>query len=276
LGENNRKLAIDLYIKALELYRGDFLAEDPDLEWAVIPREHYRRLFIDSTLEVATWFFESNEFSKAVTLLRQAIKVDPYVEGLQIMLMKALLGAGELKAAAEHYGYCSSFLYKELGVKPSEEWKSLYKQLREPETQSTRKRILEGNIEVFMKDSGPLVCEPDFFWNFILFERRRLTRLGGESSLIIFELRNDHTNNDDKTVESGFFELESIVYQRLRKCDITCRLDGCHLAILLPFTGVDGGKTTASYIKNIFINNVNRGLFVLQAKVKQVTAAQLL
>jgi DNA-binding SARP family transcriptional activator len=266
LGGSNREMAIELYLDALNFYQGDFLTEDPDLEWAIIPREHYRRLFIDSTLEISAWLVENHEYTKASALLRRAIKIDPYVEGMQILLMKTMLGMGELKAAAEHYSYCSSFLYKELGVKPSAEWKSLYKQLREPETESTGKRILEGNLETVMKDCGPLVCETDFFWSFLLFERRRLARLGGESSLIIFEL----SSGDPRNIAEAFVELQSMAYGRLRKCDITCQLDERHLGVLLPFTGVEGGKITAFQIKEVFTKKINPTRPVLQFKVKRI------
>jgi Response regulator containing CheY-like receiver and SARP domains len=269
LGENNRSRAIGLYLEALDLYQGDFLTEDPDLDWAVIPREHYRRIFIDSLLEVAAWFLENREYSKACTLLRRSIQIDPYVEELQILLMKTLLGMGNLKAAAEHYSYCSSFLYKELGVKPSAEWKSLYKQMRDPEQQSTGMRIMEGNIEEMAADCGPLVCEADFFWNFILFERRRLSRFGGESSLAVLELVYDNPGDANKTVADDMNELESIVYHRLRICDITCRLDARHLAILLPYTGVEGGRMIMQQVKEMFRQKINRSQPSLQFKIKK-------
>ncbi|HBE78270.1 MAG TPA: hypothetical protein DDW65_10895, partial [Firmicutes bacterium] len=236
LGNDNRQAAIELYLQALDLYQGDFLVEDPDLEWAVVPREHYRCLFIDSITEVVSWLLEFQEYPKAEALLKRAIKIDPYVEGLQILLMKTLLGMGNLKAAAEHYSHCSSFLYKELGVKPSEEWKSLYKQLRGPGIESPDKRILDGNIEILTQENGPLVCETDFFWNFLLLERRRLVRNGGESSLIILELEGRGGSLNRNSL-GCLKDLESIVYQRLRKSDILCRLDQRHLAILLPSTG---------------------------------------
>ncbi|MGE5582575.1 MAG: AfsR/SARP family transcriptional regulator [Bacillota bacterium] len=269
-GNSNRKEAIDCYIKALELYQGDFLAEDPDLEWALIPREYYRRLFIESSIEVTTWLIEMQDFSRANGLLKRAIKIDPYIEELQILLMKTLLGMGDLKTAAEHYSYYSGLLYRELGVKPSEEWKRLYRQIREAEGDTPNRLILEGHLEQSPKDTGPLVCDSDFFWNFLLFERRRIARNGGESSLVVLELDSIQENNI-KMSKGEIASLEAMVYQKLRKCDVVCRLDNSHLALLLPYTGSEGSKIAVSQINDSFFKHFNNSDLLLQIKVKRVT-----
>ncbi|HBF39739.1 MAG TPA: hypothetical protein DDW50_20800 [Firmicutes bacterium] len=271
LGNSNRSKATELYLEALSLYEGDYLAEDPDLEWALVPREYYRRLFIDATAEVTRWLLETKEWDKAGSFLKEALKIDPYAEKLQILLMKSFLGMGKLKAAAELYSYYSSFLYKELGVKPSQEWKSLYKQLRDPNTDSPGKRIMEGKMEMLAKESGPMVCEVDFFWNFLLFERRRLARTGGESSLIVLGLAQNAVGNSSQNGVVITEELESIVYQRLRKSDIFCRLDQRHLAILLPLTAAVGSKVLALQISELLKKKLQDNTLNLEVVIKPVT-----
>ena len=270
LGNSDRPKAIEHYLQALSRYQGDYFAEDPDSEWTLVPREYYRRLFIDATAEVALWLLESKEWAKAGILVKQAIKIDPYTEKLQILLMKALLGMGNLKAAAEHYSYYSSFLYKELGVKPSEEWKCLYKQLRHPNADSPGNRILEGKIEMFAKEDGPMVCEVDFFWNYLLFERRRLARNGGESSLIILGHAQNSFGTSEQNRVATMAELELIVYQRLRKSDLVCRLDGLHLALLVPSTGTAGAKIIILQIKESITQNNTICLGNIEISVKSV------
>lgn len=271
LGNSNRSKATELYLRALSLYQGDYLAEDPDLEWALVPREYYRRLFIDATAEVAQWMLENKEWGKTEIMVKQAIRIDPYTEKLQILLMKALLGMGNLKAAAQHYSYYSSFLYKELGVKPSDEWKKLYKQLRHPNADSPGNRILEGKIEMFVKENGPMVCEVDFFWNYLLFERRRLARNGGESSLIILGHAQNTFGISEQNRVAIMAELESIVYRRLRKSDLVCRLDGRHLALLLPLTGITGSGMIILQIKEDIARNKVFTLENMEISIKPVT-----
>ncbi len=270
LGNNDRKAAIDLYFEAFELYKGDFLAEDLDSEWALLPREYYRRLLIESAIEAASLLIEIKDFSRGYRLLKKVVKIDPYVEELQILLMKTLLGLKNLKAAAEHYSYCSSLLYKELGVKPSEEWKQLYKQIREAEGHTTNNLILEGALEQVMKGNGPLVCEPEFFWTCLLFERRRIARNGGESSLVILELSlaKDHKTN---IYEKAAACLESVIYQKLRISDMVCKLDNNHFALLLPFTGAEGSETAVSQINDDFFRQPDNSGLALQVKTKRVT-----
>ncbi len=274
LGPNNRKTAIELYLQALELYQGDFLAEDLDLEWAVIPREHYRRLYIDSASELASWLIDGHEFSKAYHILKTAVKIDPYAENLHILLMRALLGMGELKTAAEHYTYYSTLLYKELGVKPSAEWKRLYKQMRETGSEDPNKLILEGEWEKYISsDSGPFICEPDFFWSFLLLERRRLARNGGESSLVVLEVtKTSSFKNVTNKSEEGLEYFEAKICQKLRRSDIVCKLDEYHWALFLSATGSEGSSFVIAQIKEFFTKHFAASQYLLNVKIRKVTS----
>ncbi len=49
----------------------------------------------------------------------KAALIEPYDETLHLYSLQALIGLGETKSALNHYNYITSFLYKELGVKPS-------------------------------------------------------------------------------------------------------------------------------------------------------------
>ena len=138
LGRGDRAGAVDLYGDALDLYRGDFLAEDLYLDWTVLPREYYRRLFLDACKEAASWLIEMGDYMRACMLLERAIQADPLVEEFHILLMRALIGLGKNRAAREHYTYCSGLLYRELGVRPADELKQLYQQVKAHEGDARR------------------------------------------------------------------------------------------------------------------------------------------
>ncbi|MCL6590169.1 MAG: winged helix-turn-helix domain-containing protein [Firmicutes bacterium] len=270
-GETMRNLAIDFYFQALDLYRGEFLSEDLDHEWTVVPREHYRRLFLESSRELADWLLEIRDYARAIGVLQKALKLEPYAEEIQLLLMKVLIETGDLEAAARHYSECSRRLYQELGVKPSPGWKLLYQQVKEAQSKAAYRLILEGAISLVDPAPGPLVCDPDFFWNSLLYERRRIARNGGESGLVILELA-AAKENPLPLREEGLKRLERVVRQRLRKCDLVCLLDDQHLALLLYGAGLDSSRAVVAQIKEDFIENPANFGFILHTKLKRVKA----
>lgn len=263
VGVNDKAAGIELYLKAIDLYEGDFLSEDLYQEWTVIPREHYRRLFLDAVKEAAVWCLEKRDCLTARTVLERGLEIDPLVEDLHILLMRTLVELGDKKAAVQYYTYSTGMLYRELGSKPSNELKRLYQQIREDEWLNGKE--MSAPIE---KEDGPFVCNPELFRNLLALEKRRIARNGGESTLVIMEL-SQRGMARPKSENIPVEVLEGVAQECLRKSDIICRLAERHLAILLPSTGVAGSKVTVANIKNIYENRSDEGNKV-SAKIESV------
>jgi len=269
-GKYDRIVALESYQKAFEIYRGDFLAEDLYQEWTNSFREYYRNLFLNSVREAAKWFNELKEYQQARLILQRALENDSYIEELHILLMQALLGMGEAKGAIEHYTICSSMFYQEFGIGPSKELKLLYREAKERSEKITSKElILKGNLESLDDKKEPFVCEPELFWSIILLERRRMIRHEGETSLVMFELITSIEDNPkDEMGNNPMESLELIARKNLRKSDAICRLDGTHLALLLPLTGISGGNQVVNVIKDDFYDKFEENEIELQIKNK--------
>lgn len=270
-GVHNRSEAINLYIEALNLYQGDFLAEDPNLESAVSLREYYRLLFLDAVRELAGWLIEAKDLFRARFYLEKAVKVDPYMEDLQTMLIRVLLDLGDVKSAKMYYISCSALLYNELGVKPSDELKKLYNYIKEREENSNNNvQLMIENEAAEEEVNGPFICDPELFWTCLLLERRRVGR-NGVASMVILELEAED-QQQKRLRQTIFRQIQTTAQNILRKSDILCHLDEAHYALLLPSTSGKGAKIVISNIIREFFKNYsyNKKEVNLKTKVKTI------
>jgi two-component SAPR family response regulator len=272
-GVYNRSEAISCYIDALDLYQGDFLAEDPNMESAMSLREYYRLMFLDAVRELSGWLIEAKDFVRARFYLEKAVKVDPYMEDLQTMLIRVLLDLGDVKTAKAYYISCSALLYSELGVKPSDALKKLYNIIKEREAncKSPVKQLIDTEATSEEELNGPFVCDPELFWTCLLLERRRVAR-NGAASMVILEL-DMKRGNGHSLRHTIFSQIKETAQDILRKSDILCKLDEGHFGLLLPSTSAKGAKIVLSNILREFYKNYayNKKEINFQTKVKMIS-----
>jgi WD40 repeat protein/DNA-binding SARP family transcriptional activator len=130
----------DRWPEALDLYRGDFLADFflPDAnsfeEWAAARRAAFRRQALDTLGRLAQSALERNDASEAERYARRQLGFDNLRESAHRQLMEALAIAGERSSALAHYGEMEQLLEGELGAEPSAESHALYQRLLSGET----------------------------------------------------------------------------------------------------------------------------------------------
>jgi LuxR family maltose regulon positive regulatory protein len=117
--------------RALDLYRGHFLAGEEAYSWASAYREKLRSGLIQ-VVERAGDRLESTERSGAAEqLYRRALQLDPVAEAIYRRLIRALARRGEKAEAVEVYRRCREMLSIVLNVQPALETERLYETLRQ-------------------------------------------------------------------------------------------------------------------------------------------------
>ncbi len=114
------KEAIDLYTKALQLYDGNYLSENPYEVWVVPVRNYYGRLYIKTITKLMEILRDQDRHEEIIRLCEKALFVEPYEETLHIYLMEAMLKLGQITNAKNHYDYAAGLIEKEVGVKTSQ------------------------------------------------------------------------------------------------------------------------------------------------------------
>ena len=123
--------------EAAALYKGKFLEDSLEWEWAKERREELGRRHQQALLSLGGLLLEEGSHERAAEIYRKAIGQDEYLEGAYRGLMRSCALMGERGRALEHYRSLVGVLEEGLGTAPAPETRALYEELRRGE-QETR------------------------------------------------------------------------------------------------------------------------------------------
>lgn len=122
--------AADAYARAVELYRGDLLEEEPYAEWCWSARERLREGCIAALRRLATFWGQDGRWDASIAALRRALELDRLREEVHRELMYALWAAGRRAEAVRQYAECARLLREHLNVEPTLETQQLLEAIR--------------------------------------------------------------------------------------------------------------------------------------------------
>jgi DNA-binding SARP family transcriptional activator len=118
------------YERALALYQGDFLADDPYEEWPVLAREQLLVTYLEVLDRLSGLYFGQHQYGACVALCRLLVARDPCREDGHRRLMRCFTRQGQPHLALRQYQACADALRQELGVDPEPATADLARQLR--------------------------------------------------------------------------------------------------------------------------------------------------
>jgi two-component SAPR family response regulator len=121
--------ALNRYTAARNLYRGDYLEEEPYVDWCAEERERLREIYLEMLASTAECHAASGKFTEAEQVCRKALVYDPCRENLHYALMKYLVKNGRPDLALAQYRNCQRILERQFGVAPLPETQRYYRQL---------------------------------------------------------------------------------------------------------------------------------------------------
>lgn len=128
--KGHAEAATHAYEAAVQLYRGDFLEDEPFTEWCWAEREHLRETCLDALKRLAALYAKAGERERSLRSLRHALRIDPLREEIHRELMRALWATGRRDEALRQYEVCRGLLKRELDVTPLPETHQLVQQIR--------------------------------------------------------------------------------------------------------------------------------------------------
>lgn len=126
--------AVHEFRQAIDLYQGEYLAEDRYEEWALDARQHWRSLYHQALLEMADCHAQLQQFAKAMECCQRVIDDDPVYEKAYQQQMKYAVETGDETKAVQVYQACVSALREELGIAPSSNTQALYQEIIQQQT----------------------------------------------------------------------------------------------------------------------------------------------
>lgn len=152
----NCETCIQALEEAVDLYRGDFLADfylddsNHFEDWAQAVRGKTRTSMLDALSSLAEIHIENEAYEQALICIDRALSIDNLRESTHRQRLEALALSGRRVEALQHYSEYSQMLEGELEVAPSQEINALYERIRQGELLRVRPKI-----QPISKESSP-------------------------------------------------------------------------------------------------------------------------
>ncbi len=118
---------------AIQLYRGDYLAESLYDAWTLEERERLLARFLATATTHATRLADNGEFQDVIQLCEQVLRRDRCYEEAYQVLIRAHSRSGSRSQALRSYTRCVQALSEDLGIEPLPETTSLYERIKRNE-----------------------------------------------------------------------------------------------------------------------------------------------
>ena len=139
-----------LLARALQLYAGDYLAEDGEAPWALPERARLRERYFAGVTRLMQWQGELAHYDEAIELGRHALGQDACREPLYRLIMQFQALAGDNAAALQTFEQCRQMLADSLGAAPSPQTLGLHMALLNGTFLApARSAFVESEIERF-------------------------------------------------------------------------------------------------------------------------------
>jgi LuxR family maltose regulon positive regulatory protein len=125
--------ALDHYLAAAGLYRGELHVEVPEADWFALDRQRYRCRFVAAAIRAGQLLLARGDAEQAETVAQRALEEDPQAEEAHAVLVGATLARDDRPAAARLLDRCLGML-ESLGVNPSSSTQQLQRRLSSSET----------------------------------------------------------------------------------------------------------------------------------------------
>jgi DNA-binding SARP family transcriptional activator len=123
--------SIPLFQKAICLYHGRFMADDPGEPWAFSYRERLRSKFLRAIRKLGFHFEQNGQKEKAIEYYQKGLEVESLAEEFYQQLMICHQSEGRTAEALAVYNECCKVLESVLKVKPSAKTRSIYDAVRQ-------------------------------------------------------------------------------------------------------------------------------------------------
>ena len=260
------------YREAVELYKGDLLPKLSHQMWLVPMAVRYHTAYIAAVKDFAVLLDEAALYEEMHEVCARASDLDNLDEGLHTLIVRALLRQGKDAAALEHYEKATDLLYRNLGVRPSEELRSLYKEIMATE------KTLETDLGVIMNDlreaaarPGAFVCEYGFFKGAYRLEVRRAIRSGTCVHLCLITVSlPDGGMPQLKVLSNTMDQLLDVLVNNLRRGDVVSKFSGAQYVIMLPAANYEDSNMVMDRVVRAFYQQHRRSFLKLTVRVREL------
>lgn len=233
LGREQRR---ELCRQAEQLYQGDLLPRLSTQLWVVSLATHYHTRYVELVKRYAALLEEDQSFPQMEQVCARACELDPLDEELQVLLIRSLLRQGKSTAALSRYEAATDLLYRNLGVRPSQALRDLYREIMDVEKGlETDLEVIQSQLQEAAGKSGAFVCEYGFFQQVYRLEARRAARNGTCIHIALLTVSQPGGGVPPLNVlNQTMDQLLAVITASLRRGDVVSRFSGAQYVLMLP------------------------------------------
>lgn len=241
------------YLKAFQLYKGEFLQRFSDTTWVTPLSTYYHNQYIKLIHAIISVCQQEEIYSYAADILKKACAVAKYEESLYVSLMRTLIHIENYKEAVDTYNALLDML-NTFSTQPSEEAKDLYSEA----IAATKSNYIDiQDIPYIMnepgKESGALYCSFDYFKEIYRVQARSTLRDDTKICLGMISI-SDYFGNPlpKKSLTVCTSNLIDLCCHSLRSTDVVSMCTPSQFLILLSNADEKNTQNVLKRISNKF------------------------
>ena len=121
--------AAQLMEKAIQMYKGPFLAKETEQPWTIAISERLRSKFLEGVGRLGLYWRQAEQCEKAIECYQRGLEVDDLAEEFYQGLMTCYQYFGQKAKAISIYNRCKSVLSRTLGINPSPKTEAIYRSI---------------------------------------------------------------------------------------------------------------------------------------------------
>lgn len=222
--------------EALTLYQGEFMAKMGRQMWVIPTAVRLHNLYLETVKTCAALLEQRGEYGEMELLAHQAVQMDSLDEGVYVILIRSLIRQGKDAAALSQYETATELLYRSLGVRPSEELQTIYREvMNSQQAMETDLEVIQQQLSETAERAGAFVCEYGFFREIYRLEARRSSRSGVCIHVALITVTNpDGTLPPLDALTGTMDRLQGILVDSLWRGDVVARYSAAQYVVLLP------------------------------------------
>lgn len=237
----SRTRRVNIYKKALELYKGSYLSSFSGETWVMPIDVYFHTLYASAVEKCVKLLYPMGKFSDIVMICERAMVINPYDETTHEHLIKAMVALGEYALAANQYKYLKKLLAEQFGAAPSPRLTEMYELTVKP------RNDIHRNLEIVLGDlwedeltSGGYFCEYEIFRYIFRLYCRENARARTELPILLISLSGaDENELQEKPLAKAMQKMSDSISNSLRKRDVYTRYSRSQYILLLPGTPID-------------------------------------
>ncbi len=202
------------------------------------------------------------------------MRYKPYEEIIHIYFIESLVKLGQNRCALNHYKYCTTKTYKELGISPSNKMKTLYKEIKASDEKSSsilNLNTLDNELKDYYDHNGALLCDNYCFKFLYNFERRINERDKKDVFIGIITINTTgYRQHPQEDIRDSMLILLDIIYNRLRKGDVINQWNENQLLLLLHHLEENNIEEVIERINKSFKDMIKDERIFLNIKFKKI------